>query len=98
MLFRSGWCVVGSQPGLNALSGAYYPTAVRSTGVGAGLGVGRIGAIVGPIIGGQFMAAHWSTRDMFLAAAIPAAISAVAMFSLRWVVPVSLGATRKPAA
>jgi hypothetical protein len=44
------------------------------------------------------MAAHWSTRDMFLAAAIPAAISAVAMFSLRWVVPVSLGATRKPAA
>ena len=98
VVFVAGWCVVGSQPGLNALSGAYYPTAVRSTGVGAGLGVGRIGAIVGPIIGGQFMAAHWSTRDMFLAAAIPAAISAVAMFSLRWVVPVSLGATRKPAA
>ena len=74
VVFIAGWCVVGSQPGLNALSGAYYPTAVRSTGVGAGLGVGRIGAIVGPIIGGQFMAAHWSTRDMFLAAAVPAAV------------------------
>ena len=98
VVFVAGWCVVGSQPGLNALSGAYYPTAVRSTGVGAGLGVGRIGAIVGPIIGGQFMAAHWTTRDMFLAAAIPAAISAVAMFTLRWVVPVSLGVNRKTAA
>jgi MFS transporter, AAHS family, 4-hydroxybenzoate transporter len=91
VVFIAGWCVVGSQPGLNALSGAYYPTYIRSTGVGGGLGVGRIGAIVGPAIGGVFMAAHWSTRDIFLAAAIPAAISAVAMFSLRFVVGMQLG-------
>jgi MFS transporter, AAHS family, 4-hydroxybenzoate transporter len=91
-VFIAGWCVVGSQPGLNALSGAYYPTYVRSTGVGAGLGVGRIGAIVGPLIGAQFIAAHWTTRDMFLAAAVPAAISAIAMFSLRFVVGTKLGA------
>jgi AAHS family 4-hydroxybenzoate transporter-like MFS transporter len=91
IVFIAGWCVVGSQPGLNALSGAYYPTYIRSTGVGAGLGVGRIGAIVGPAIGGMFMAAHWSTRDIFLAAAIPAAISAIAMFSLRFVVGTNLG-------
>ena len=91
IVFVAGWCVVGSQPGLNALSGAYYPTYIRATGVGAGLGVGRIGAIVGPAIGGMFMAAHWSTRDMFLAAAIPAAISAVAMFSLRFVIGTRLG-------
>ena len=91
LVFVAGWCVVGSQPGLNALSGAYYPTYVRSTGVGAGLGIGRIGAIVGPIIGGIFLGAQWSTRDMFLAAAIPAAISALAMFSLRFVVGTKLG-------
>jgi len=91
IVFIAGWCVVGSQPGLNALSGAFYPTYIRSTGIGAGLGVGRIGAIVGPAIGGMFMAAHWSTRDIFLAAAIPATISAVAMFSLRFVVGTQLG-------
>jgi MFS transporter, AAHS family, 4-hydroxybenzoate transporter len=94
VVFIAGWCVVGSQPGLNALSGAFYPTYVRSTGVGAALGVGRIGAIVGPIVGGMLMAAHWSSRDMFLAAAIPAAISAAAMFSLRWVVGTRLGVSR----
>ena len=52
VVFIAGWCVVGGQPGLNALSGTYYPTSMRSTGVGAGLGIGRIGAIVGPAIGG----------------------------------------------
>jgi AAHS family 4-hydroxybenzoate transporter-like MFS transporter len=90
-VFVAGWAVVGSQPGLNALSGAYYPTAVRSTGVGAGLGIGRIGAIVGPAIGGQLMAAQWTTEAMFLAAAIPAAISAAAMFALRFAVGTTLG-------
>jgi len=95
VVFIAGWCVVGSQPGLNALSGAYYPTYVRSTGVGAGLGIGRIGAIVGPVIGGMFMAARWSTRDMLLAAAIPAAISALAMFSLRFVIDPRLGARQQ---
>ena len=93
VVFIAGWCVVGSQPALNALSGTYYPTAMRSTGVGAGLGVGRIGAIVGPVVGGYFMASHWATRDMFLAAAIPALISAIAMFSLRWVVGARMGIT-----
>jgi len=91
IVFIAGWCVVGSQPALNALSGAYYPTYIRSTGVGAGLGVGRIGAIVGPVIGGMFLAAHWTTRDIFLAASIPAAVSALAMFSLRFVVGTRLG-------
>jgi AAHS family 4-hydroxybenzoate transporter-like MFS transporter len=91
IVFIAGWCVVGSQPGLNALSGAYYPTYIRSTGIGAGLGVGRIGAIVGPAIGGMFMAEHWSTRDIFLAASVPAALSAVAMFLLRFVVGTDLG-------
>ena len=45
----AGWCIVGGQPGLNALASSYYPTYLRSTGVGAGLGVGRIGALVGPL-------------------------------------------------
>jgi AAHS family 4-hydroxybenzoate transporter-like MFS transporter len=92
-VFIAGWCVVGSQPGLNALSGAYYPTYIRATGVGAGSGVGRVGAIVGPLLGGMLLGAHWSTRDMFLAAAVPAAVSAVAMLSLRWVIGAKLGAT-----
>jgi AAHS family 4-hydroxybenzoate transporter-like MFS transporter len=85
MVFVAGWCVVGGQPGINAFAATFYPTYLRSTGVGWGLGIGRIGAIVGPILGGEFMRLKWSTEEILLAAAIPALVSAVAMFSLRWV-------------
>jgi AAHS family 4-hydroxybenzoate transporter-like MFS transporter len=85
-VFIAGWCVVGSQPGLNALAASYYPTYIRSTGVGAGLGVGRMGAIVGPLIGGYFIAMQWTTQEIFMAAALPALISAIVMFALRFVI------------
>ena len=84
VVFVSGWCIVGSQPGLNVLSAGYYPTSVRATGIGAGLGIGRIGAIVGPIIGGQFMALRWSNEELFLAAAVPTLISTVVIIGLHW--------------
>src|SRR5688572_9385941 len=86
IVFVAGWCVVGGQPGINAFAATYYPTYLRSTGVGWGLGVGRAGAIVGPIIGGEFMRLKWSAQDMFLAAALPALVSAIVMFSLKAVV------------
>ena len=83
LVFLAGWCVVGGQPGLNALAAVYYPTDLRSTGVGWGLGVGRTGAIVGPYVGGMLMARHWTTEQLFLAAALPALISTITMIVLR---------------
>lgn len=82
VVFVAGWSVVGSQPGINALGATYYPTELRSTGVGWGLGIGRLGAIVGPVIGGELMRRQWSAEDMFLAAALPAFVSALAMVRL----------------
>ena len=86
----------GSQAGLNAFSATYYPTDLRASGVGAGLGIGRIGAILGPLIVGQLLQRHWGNREIFIAAAVPALISCIVMFSLRWVIepssaPVSAG-------
>ena len=83
LVFIAGWCVVGGQPGLNALEATFYPTYLRATGVGWALGVGRAGAIVGPYIGGILLANRWSTEQLFLAAAVPALISACAMIAIR---------------
>jgi MFS transporter, AAHS family, 4-hydroxybenzoate transporter len=83
VVFIAGWCVVGSQPGINAFEADYYPTPLRSTGIGWGLGIGRAGAIVGPVLGGIAMTMKWSARDIFLAAAVPALLSALAMLSMR---------------
>lgn len=82
VVFIAGWCVVGGQPGLNAFSGSFYPTYLRSTGVGAGLGVGRIGAIVGPYITGVLLANQFTMQQIFWFTAIPAVISTVTMFAL----------------
>ncbi len=75
IVFIAGWCVVGGQPGLNALSSSYYPTYLRSTGVGAGLGVGRLGAILGPSLAAVLVAQQWSPQQLLWAAAVPALVS-----------------------
>jgi AAHS family 4-hydroxybenzoate transporter-like MFS transporter len=62
----------GCQAGINALSGLAYPTAIRSTGAGWALGAGRVGAIVGPLLGGVLLALGFRAQGIFAAAAIPA--------------------------
>ena len=85
IVFIAGWCVVGGQPGLNALAATFYPTYLRTTGVGFALGIGRIGAIVGPYIGGRMMAAQWTNQQLFWAAAVPALISTLTLVALMFV-------------
>ncbi|HEX5166274.1 MAG TPA: MFS transporter [Thermomicrobiales bacterium] len=86
IVFVTGWCVIGGQPGMNAFAATFYPTYLRSTGLGWALGVGRVGAIVGPYIGGSMIGAKWTSQQLFLAAAVPAAISAVTLMILAKVV------------
>jgi MFS transporter, AAHS family, 4-hydroxybenzoate transporter len=83
LVFAAGFCVVGSQPALIALAASYYPTQLRSTGTGWVLGVGRVGAIAGPVLAGELLRFNWSTNDLFRAAAIPAAACAILIYSLR---------------
>jgi AAHS family 4-hydroxybenzoate transporter-like MFS transporter len=82
LVFIAGICVVGSQPTVNALAGTFYPTALRSTGIGWGLGIGRIGAIIGPVIAGEMLRRGWSVTALFYSAALPAAASGLAMMAL----------------
>jgi len=49
--FFAGFCVLGGQFGLNAVSALIYPTSFRSKGAGWALGIGRIGSIGWPNFG-----------------------------------------------
>ncbi len=82
-VFVAGFFVIGTQFCMNALAASAYPTAVRATGVGYALGVGRIGSVLGPVIGGMLLSFGWSAGALFLAAAVPAAVCAVAVALLR---------------
>jgi AAHS family 4-hydroxybenzoate transporter-like MFS transporter len=83
--FIAGFGVTGGQAGVNAMTGTYYPTDLRSTGLGAGLGIGRLGSIVGPQLAGDLLGRRWTTQQLFYAAAVPALASAVIMLAMGWV-------------
>lgn len=78
----AGACIIGGQSFINVMAAVLYPTAMRSTGVGWALGIGRVGAIVGPMIGGVLLAAHFAPKSLFFSIAVPALIAAGAMFML----------------
>ncbi len=72
-IFAAGFCIVGSQIASNALTATFYLTAIRSTGVGRALGIGRIGSIIGSLIGGAAACpATCDTQPLFALDAIPA--------------------------
>ena len=81
-IFAAGFCLVGGQIAANALAAGFYPTAVRATGVGWALGIGRVGSIIGPLVGGMLLTMKWSTGSVFLTAAVAALCAALAAFSL----------------
>ncbi|HBK06741.1 MAG TPA: hypothetical protein DDZ81_12865 [Acetobacteraceae bacterium] len=80
----AGIGIGGCQHGINSVSGAMYPAAIRATGAGWALGFGRIGQIGGPLVGGTLLGLGWASRDIFLAASVPAACVAIGMGTLGW--------------
>ncbi len=57
---------------------AVYPTLIRSTGVGWASGVGRLGSMMGPLLGGMLIAWKWGLIEILYAAAVPAGIATLA--------------------
>lgn len=73
-----GWGVQGGFVGFYSVAARLYPTAVRNTGIGWGIGAGRIGAIVGPKIGGTLIGMGLTLTTNFLIFSVPMLIAAVA--------------------
>jgi MFS transporter, AAHS family, 4-hydroxybenzoate transporter len=82
--FMAGLGIFAGQPGLNAFAATVYPTEIRSTGIGTGLGIGRFGAFLGPLLAGELLRRQWSAQNLFQLAAVPAAASALAILAMRW--------------
>lgn len=82
----AGATTIGTQILLYANTAQFYPLAIRSTGLGWASGIGRTGAIVGPLLGGWLMAAALPLKMNFLVFAVPGLVAAVAIgiFILRY--------------
>ncbi len=80
----AGATTIGTQILLYACAAQFYGLSIRSTGLGWASGIGRNGAIVGPLLGGALLGINLPLQLNFMAFAIPGAIAALAMvvFSL----------------
>ncbi|MEU6134954.1 MFS transporter [Nocardioides sp. NPDC047086] len=78
-----GALINGCIAGLYTITPAVYGTEIRSTGMGWAIGIGRIGAILSPMLAGRLLDASWTPVNLYVGAAVVVAISAVALLFLR---------------
>lgn len=79
LIFIAGATVIGTQILLYATAAQFYGLSIRSTGLGWASGIGRNGAIVGPLLGGALLGINLPLQLNFIAFAVPGVIAALAM-------------------
>lgn len=77
--FLAGFFGIGAQLCTVGVCATFYTDALRATGVGSAIGVSRIGAILGPVLGGILIAAGVTTPIVFVVIGIVSFVAAIAM-------------------
>jgi len=74
----AGMGIGGSTMGMNAIAGSTYPTFVRATGSGWATGIGRLGNVGGPLVGGILLGMSLPPTAIFLFTCAPVVVAALA--------------------
>jgi len=82
LAFLVGFFLMSAMAGLYIIVPKVYPPNVRNTGTGLAIGIGRVGAMVGPALAGYLIAAGWERAAYYSVLALPVLISA---FAVRYV-------------
>jgi AAHS family 3-hydroxyphenylpropionic acid transporter len=78
----AGFFLMGANYSLYGVAAAYYPQAMRGTGSGASVGVGRIGSVIGPLLAGALLAQGLTATQVILVMVPAAAVAGVSVFVL----------------
>jgi MFS transporter, AAHS family, 4-hydroxybenzoate transporter len=76
--FLAGALVLGIQSGVNVVGAMIYPTSLRANGSGWQLGIGRLGAIIGPFLGALFVGLP--VEQLYIWSALPFALGAIVTY------------------
>jgi len=79
LLLVAGATTIGTLAVIHAYASIAYPAHIRSTGVGWAAGIGRLGAIAGPMLGGSLLSMQLPIQQNFFAFALPGVIGALAI-------------------
>lgn len=83
LALATGAFLIGSMAGLYSLAPLLYPAPVRTFGVGWSIGIGRLGAVLAPVIAGLLVDEGWSNAQLYCAFALPMVVAALAVLALR---------------
>lgn len=83
LIFLIGVLQQGGFTGLYAAASKAYPTAIRSTGIGWAIGLGRSGAVIGPVIAGYLIAAQFDMSYIFYLFAAPMVLGGILAYTLK---------------
>lgn len=83
MAVAVGSLMNGCITGLYTINPSLYAAEFRSTGVGMAIGVGRIGAIASPVLGGKLLDGGWQKDDLYLGIALIILVATVALALLK---------------
>jgi AAHS family 4-hydroxybenzoate transporter-like MFS transporter len=80
--FFAGFFVLGIQSGINVAGALVYPTSLRANGSGWELGIGRIGSIVGPLVGALFIGLP--VQQLYMWSALPFVFGAIICLAIHY--------------
>ena len=83
LIFLIGVSLQGGYTGMYAVAAKLYPIEIRSTGVGWAIGLGRLGAVIGPGLAGYMLATGFSIASNFLLFGIPMLIGGLFAYQLK---------------
>ncbi|GGF15817.1 MFS transporter [Subtercola lobariae] len=78
-----GMFIQACATGLFTISPELFPTSVRTAGVGFAVTLGRIGAIISPILAGVLIDGGWSAPSLYLLFAVPLILGGLAIVALK---------------
>jgi benzoate transport len=78
-----GMLINGCIAGMYTIAPALYDAPVRSTGVGWAIGIGRVGAIVAPLITGSLLDAHWTASMLYMGVGVVVLVAGAAVTAMR---------------
>jgi len=82
IIFVIGMLQQGGFTGLYSAAAKAYPTEIRTTGIGWSIGLGRLGAVLGPAAAGYFIAGGLDMSANFYIFAVPMAIGGLIAYRL----------------
>jgi AAHS family 3-hydroxyphenylpropionic acid transporter len=81
----AGFFLLGANYALYGVAPAYYPAAIRGTGSGASVAMGRIGSIIGPLLAGVLLGGGTSASGVVGYLIPVAAVAGLAVFLLSFI-------------